>query len=94
MSWASDSALRRLCGRGGRRIHASAEGTGPRSLLPGTATANPQMRGGVMPPSDGSWRVLVPALAPHPTRREASGGVISYPAGFVEPLFEIVPGRP
>lgn len=38
-----------------------------------------------MPSADGTWRMLAPALAPHPTRREASSGVIPSQARLVEP---------
>lgn len=80
MSWVSDLPSRRLCALGGRRIHASIKAAGARIRMPETAPAIPHTRGGVVPPAGRTWRMLVPALAPHPTRREASSGVIFFSA--------------
>lgn len=85
MRWVSDLRSRRLCVRGGRRASATAKGAGAR-FRPSVATsAIPPIPGEAMPAADGTRRMRMPALAPHPTRREASSGVIPSQPRLVEP---------
>lgn len=94
MNWASNLPPRRSRAWVGLRISAPVDGASARFRQSETAPAILQMRGGVMSPSDGFGRILIPALAPHPTRREASSGVFSFLTCSVEPASVVVPRSP
>jgi hypothetical protein len=85
MNWAAETTSRSDHARGRGRIPARAGGTGAMLRPSETAPAVPRSRGGLVSPVGGPRRMLSPALAPHPTRRKASSGVISLLACLFEP---------
>lgn len=94
MSWVSDLSGRRRCQWGRRRAPASDNGDRARLRSLETGVANAQSQGVAVPTNEGTRRMLVPALAPHPTRREASSGVIRVLERLVEPASGFVPTSP
>lgn len=88
MTWGSDSVSVRLRARGGRRGHAQPNDVSASPRTPDALYGIPQGQSEMGSSVDEAWSTLLPALAPHPTRRKASSGVITFQTRVVEPASE------